>query len=53
VNLGGDTDTTAAVTGGLAALYYGVESIPSLWLEQLSRKSDIEDLANRLWKEIH
>lgn len=26
VNLGSDTDTTAAVTGGLAGIYYGVES---------------------------
>ena len=28
VNLGGDTDTTAAIAGGLAGLYYGVEGIP-------------------------
>jgi ADP-ribosylglycohydrolase len=52
VNLGGDTDTTAAVTGGLAALYYGVESIPSLWLEQLCRKDAIEELAYRLCRAL-
>jgi ADP-ribosyl-[dinitrogen reductase] hydrolase len=28
VNLGGDTDTTGAVVGGLAGLYYGMKSIP-------------------------
>ena len=48
VNLGGDTDTTAAVTGGLAALLYGYEAIPGNWLAQLTRKEDIEDLSERL-----
>lgn len=45
VNLGNDTDTTAAVTGGLAGLLYGVENIPGNWLEALAKKSDIEQLA--------
>lgn len=48
VNLGGDTDTTAAVTGGLAGIYYGVEGIPSEWLDQIARKQDIIDLSSRL-----
>jgi ADP-ribosylglycohydrolase len=48
VNLGKDTDTTAAVTGGLAALLYGFDSIPNEWLNQLARKEDIEDLAKRM-----
>ena len=48
VNLGDDTDTTAAVTGGLAGLLYGVESIPEEWLSQLVRIKDIEDLASRM-----
>lgn len=47
VNLGGDTDTTAAVTGGLAGIYYGVENIPSEWINQLARKQDIVNLATR------
>ena len=47
VNLGDDTDTTAAVTGGLAGLLYGFETIPKTWLNQLARKDDIEDLAER------
>ncbi|CAM4009531.1 ADP-ribosylglycohydrolase family protein [Flavobacterium weaverense] len=45
VNLGNDTDTTAAVVGGLSALIYGVENIPTEWLEYLARKTDIDDLA--------
>ena len=48
VNLGGDTDTTGAVTGGLAGLYYGCGAIPEEWIKQLARHEDIEDLAERL-----
>ena len=33
VNLGLDTDTTAAIAGGLACLYYGKASIPEEWLQ--------------------
>lgn len=50
VNLGKDTDTTAAVTGGLAALMYGYDSIPEKWLNKIARKQDIEDLAMRFFK---
>jgi len=48
VNLGEDTDTTGAVTGGLAGIYYGVENMPTKWLNILVRKADIEVLAHRL-----
>ena len=48
VNLGEDTDTTGAVTGGIAGLLYGFDSIPSDWIAQLARKDDINDLAERL-----
>ena len=48
VNLGEDTDTTGAVTGGLVGLLYGFDTIPKSWLEQLARNGDIEDLADRL-----
>lgn len=48
VNLGDDTDTTAAVTGGLAGLAYGHDSIPQEWVIALARKDDILELAERL-----
>ncbi len=48
VNLGEDTDTTAAVTGGLAGLVYGYHNIPVDWMEKLARRADIEDLAVRM-----
>ncbi|MGQ0286557.1 ADP-ribosylglycohydrolase family protein [Pasteurellaceae bacterium 22721_9_1] len=50
VNLGEDTDTTAAVTGGLAALLYGFNEIPKEWIEQLAKKDKIEELSNQLAK---
>jgi len=48
VNLGDDTDTTGAVTGGLAGLVYGEAGIPAEWLAVLARRADIEELAARL-----
>lgn len=50
VNLGHDTDTTAAVTGELAGLYYGFESIPEKWINEIRRSNDINDLCNRFTK---
>lgn len=42
VNLGGQTATTAALTGGLAGIIYGREAIPHTWVEKL-RKKDVLD----------
>ena len=47
VNLGDDTDTVAALTGGLAGIAYGPKSIPAPWLKVLARLDDIRDLARR------
>jgi ADP-ribosylglycohydrolase len=44
VNLGWDTDTTAAIAGGLAALIYGYENIPSAWIAALQRPYLIEQI---------
>lgn len=46
VNLGGDTDTTGAVAGGLAGIIYGVEGIPADWLAKLKRRNYLEKLAD-------
>lgn len=50
VNLGGDTDTTASVAGGLAGIYYGFKAIPSKWIDRVARKEDILNLAERFYK---
>lgn len=44
VNLGEDTDTTAAVAGGLAGIYYGLSGIPADWLAALAKREEIEAL---------
>jgi ADP-ribosylglycohydrolase len=48
VNLGEDTDTVAAIAGGLAGLAYGWNNIPPDWLAVLARREDIEELGERL-----
>ena len=46
VNLGMDTDTTAAVAGGLAGILYGYDGSPAEWMEKLQRKDMIENILN-------
>ena len=48
VHLGDDTDTVGAITGGLAGIIYGYDTIPSEWLEVLAKKDDMIELADRL-----
>lgn len=45
VNLGEDTDTTAAVTGSLAGLVYGLGGLPAGWLQELLRNDELMDYA--------
>ena len=47
VNLGGDTDTIAAVAGGLAGILYGIggnNGIPEEWIDKIAKKKWIKDL---------
>lgn len=47
VNLGEDTDTVAAVAGGLAGIHYGcggIKGIPDEWILQIARKDWIKRL---------
>ncbi|MDY7992316.1 ADP-ribosylglycohydrolase family protein [Paenibacillus polymyxa] len=48
VNLGNDTDTTAAVTGGLAGIYYGIQQIPIQWINKIAKREMIIELANKM-----
>lgn len=47
VNLGEDTDTNAALSGALAAIFYGGDKIPEEWINVLPKKKEIEELAFR------
>lgn len=59
IDLGGDTDTVAAVTGGLAGAVYGIAAVPARWTEPLHvplpgfggrvlRTAELADLTRRL-----
>ncbi len=52
VNLGGDSDTTGAVAGGLAGIFYGFHGIPKEWIDTVARKDDIISLGKRLKRGI-
>ena len=52
VNLGNDTDTIAAITGGFLGIYYGIENIKSEWKQTLRRYDYILDLCNRFDEEV-
>jgi ADP-ribosyl-[dinitrogen reductase] hydrolase len=49
VNFGEDTDTTGAVTGGLAGILYGFNNIPKSWINSVVKNNEIEILANNLY----
>lgn len=50
-NLGDDADTTAAITGQLAGARWGVNSIPTDWLDLLVERERIITIAGRLHDE--
>jgi ADP-ribosylglycohydrolase len=52
VNLGGDTDTTGAVAGGIAGLHYGFSAIPDIWIDHIARQEDIVVLGKKLVQSI-
>ena len=52
VNLGDDTDTTAAVTGAICGAIGGVRAIPESWLAGLVRGDMVRSLAEQLAEQI-
>ncbi|MEL7426424.1 MAG: ADP-ribosylglycohydrolase family protein [Bacteroidota bacterium] len=52
INLGEDTDTTAAIVGGLAGAYYGLASIPLPWREALVKKDEIWALCDAFARQM-
>ena len=49
-NLGGDADTTAAITGQLAGTLYGLSAIPADWLAKLAWRERIMSLGEKLFQ---
>ena len=46
INLGGDSDTIGACTGGLAGIYYGFDNINNTWKNELLKYDYIANLCN-------
>ena len=47
VNFGIDTDTNAAMCGGLAGIYYGFDEIPVDWIESIYKLDEILSLCEK------
>ena len=47
INLGGDTDTIAAITGGVAGIYYGANDIPKEWIQSMAKKEELYHMFRR------
>ena len=47
-NMGGDSDTNAAIYGQLGGAFYGVEAIPASWRERVHLGEEIDQLARDL-----
>jgi poly(ADP-ribose) glycohydrolase ARH3 len=48
IQMGGDTDTIAAMTGAIAGARCGEVGLPQFWVHRLERASEIRDLAGSL-----
>lgn len=53
VNLGDDTDTVGAITGGLAGIYYGYKAMPDNWVNVLQKKDYIVQITNDFVNKIN
>lgn len=53
VNLGEDTDTIAAITGGLSGIYYGYNTIPRDWLKTIAKKDDISRMIKEFQRAVN
>ena len=47
-NMGGDSDTNAAIYGQLGGAYFGIEAIPASWRERVHLGEEIDQLARAL-----
>ena len=53
VNLGDNTGTIAAITGGLLGIHYGIEKINEDWKKNLIKYDYIENLCNQFYNELY
>lgn len=51
VNLGGDTDTIAALAGGLAGIFYSVkDGIPEEWIQSIEKKDELYQMFQEFYQ---
>ena len=48
IRYGHDTDTTAAIAGGLAGIYWGIDAIPADWLAGMRGHAIVDPLVDAL-----
>jgi ADP-ribosyl-[dinitrogen reductase] hydrolase len=48
IRYGNDTDTTAAIAGGLAGSFWGIDGIPRDWLARMRGREVVDPLVDRL-----
>lgn len=52
-NMGYDSDTTAAIAGGLAGIYYGFDGIPAEYVDELLIKEELNEIAEKITQFRH
>lgn len=52
INLGGDTDTIAAIAGGIAGIYYGLDDIPAEWIQSIVKKEELYQLFEEFYVRV-
>lgn len=52
INLGGDTDTIAAIIGGMAGVFYGIRAIPETWINCLAQNQKINNMIEKFINQL-
>ena len=53
INLGGDSNTIGGLVGSIAGILYGVDSIPSKWIDSLKKKDLINNIVLNLVMQLY
>jgi len=49
VNMGGDTDSRAAITGAISGAFLGTKNIPWKWIEGIENRKKLLDIGNKFY----
>lgn len=47
-NTSGDSDSLAALTGGISGAYLGIQALPPAWVDRIEKAAYLKDVARRL-----